>query len=244
MMAIGMELTAPALFVAGATTSLHCALMCGAINAAQVRSQGPVRLHETLALVHGARVLGYALLGAIAGALGGRLALWLPATFAGQGLQLLASLALVVAGIQQLRWRRHPMQRAWSKADRSGQAWRGCGHVAVATGRWERFPRLRLFSQGLLWALMPCGILYTALLLAALTASPVAGFVLLGAFGLGTVPLMGVSGGLFGLATRPQDTRALPRFAAGVSILLGLGGAALTALAGDGLIDLLCRTGT
>ena len=43
--------------IGDATTSLHCTLMCGAINAAQIRSQGPVPLRQTLALVHGGRVL-------------------------------------------------------------------------------------------------------------------------------------------------------------------------------------------
>jgi sulfite exporter TauE/SafE len=204
---LAIELTAPALFIAGATTSLHCALMCGAINAAQVRSRGPVPLHQALALVHGARVAGYALLGALAGALGGRLALWLPGAFAGQGLQVLAGITLIGAGLQQLR------------GHRLG------GHPAGCPGRGSPIARgpagLRLAAQGFAWALMPCGILYTVLLLAALTTDALAGFVLLAAFGLGTLPLMGVSGGLFGLATRPQDTRPLRRFAATALILLG-----------------------
>lgn len=229
-MPLAIELTVPALFVAGATTSLHCALMCGAINAAQVRSQGPVPLSETLALVHGGRVLGYAVLGALAGALGGRLALWLPETFAGQWLQALASLALVAAGLQQLRAHRHRPS-----------------HLAGCTRRnalGTRGPvRARLFGQGLLWALMPCGILYTVLLLAALTTHALTGFVLLLAFGLGTVPLMGVSGGLFGLATRPQDTRVLRHAAAAVLITLGLAGTAAALLQPDWLRHVLCAPG-
>jgi len=240
MLPLAIELTAPALFVAGASTSLHCALMCGAINAAQVRSHGPVKLPETLALVHGARVLGYGLLGALAGAAGTRLALWLPATFAGQGLQVLAALTLVGAGLQQLRGQRQKGDRPHFSSYATG--------CCVPRGKWGLTPffppaRLRLFGQGLLWALMPCGILYTVLLLAALTASPLAGFVLLAAFGLGTVPLMGLSGGLFGLAVRPQDTRALRAVAAAVLIVLGLAGAGVTLLPGDSVLTVLCRPG-
>lgn len=226
-----VELTAPALFVAGATTSLHCALMCGAINAAQARSHGPLPLRDALLLVHGGRVLGYALLGALAGALGARLSLWLPATETGLALQVLAALALVAAGIQQLRGLRH---RA---------------HVAGCQPHLRRLggvpPRARLFAQGLAWALMPCGILYTILLLAALTTSPLSGFALLAAFGMGTVPLMGVSGGLFGLATRPQDTRAL-RYGAGAALILigvGVGAAAAAGLQGDLVTAWLCAPG-
>jgi sulfite exporter TauE/SafE len=238
------ELTAPALFVAGATTSLHCALMCGAINAAQVQSHGPVPLARTLGLVHGGRVLGYALLGLVAGALGARLSLWLPEALGGRLLQGLAALALIVAGLQQ--WRGRRLGRPLG----DGLLTSRNGHLGCAARRvkspspngplngWP--PQARLFAQGLLWALMPCGILYTVVLLAALTASPVTGFFLLAAFGLGTVPLMGVSGGLFGLATRPQRTQGLRRAAGAVLVTLGVAGLAL-ALSQDGsLIALLC----
>jgi hypothetical protein len=226
------ELTAPALFVAGATTSLHCALMCGAINAAQVRSQGPVPLRQTLALVHGGRVLGYALLGLVAGALGARLAFWLPEALGGRVLQALAALALIAAGIQQ--WRGPLGDGLLTSRNRHS----GCAVRRVKSP--SPNGRARLFAQGLLWALMPCGILYTVVLLAGLTASPVAGFFLLAAFGLGTVPLMGVSGGLFGLATRPQQTRTLRHLAGAALVLLGGAGLAGILLHGDVLSSLLC----
>jgi hypothetical protein len=226
------ELTAPALFIAGASTSLHCALMCGAINAAQVRSQGPVPLRQTLLLVHGGRVLGYALLGLLAGALGARLALWLPETLAGRGLQLLAALALIAAGVQH-----------WKKGVRSNfPAKAGPCHASRKMDLTPFLPpRGRLFAQGLLWALMPCGILYTVVMLAALSASALAGFLLLAAFGLGTVPLMGVSGGMLGLATRPQHARGLRRASGAVLIGLGLAGALLVIVAPGVLPAWLCQ---
>jgi len=212
------ELTVPALFVAGASTSLHCALMCGAINAAQVRSRGPLPLRQALALVHGGRVAGYALLGLLAGAIGARVALWLPDTLSGHALQALAAAALIVAGVQH---------------------WRGKGVGSIfpchaAAGEKMDLtpflpPRARMVAQGLLWALMPCGILYTVVLLAALSASPLAGALLLAAFGLGTVPLMGLTGGLLGLAALPQRARALRRGTG--AALAALGCAVLAALA-------------
>jgi hypothetical protein len=229
------ELTAPALFVAGATTSLHCALMCGAINAAQVRSQGPVPLRQALLLVHGGRVLGYALLGALAGAVGARLAFWLPDALGGRALQALAALTLVVAGAQQ--WRSN---KGSKKGVGSIYPCHQVGATKMDPTPFSLPPRPRLLAQGLLWALMPCGILYAVVLLAALSASPLAGLLLLAAFGLGTVPLMGVSGGLLGLAARPQGTRALRHAAGGALIALGLAGVALAVLSPDGLVELLC----
>src|SRR5262249_13941665 len=156
-----VALTAPALFLAGATTSLHCALMCGAINAAQARATGPLSLGRTLSLVHAGRVIGYALLGALAGGFGARLALWLPPTEARRGLQLRPALALVAAGAQQLHGQRHRAHAACCR---------------VETGASRLPPQLRALARGLAWSLMPCGILYTVLLLAALTASAASGF--------------------------------------------------------------------
>lgn len=253
MMPAIAELTAPALFVAGATTSLHCALMCGAINAAQVQSHGPVPVPTALGLVHAGRVLGYALLGLVAGALGARLSLWLPDALAGRLLQGLAALALIAAGLQQWRPSRDGLlTRLGDGLLRSQTRHLRCGARIVVRSPSPNglkspspngLPRARLFAQGLLWALMPCGILYTVVLLAALTASPVTGFFLLAAFGLGTVPLMGVSGGLFGLAARPQRTQGLRRAAGAALVTLGVAGIAL-AVAQDGtLLALLCTPG-
>jgi len=226
---LAAELTAPALFVAGATTSLHCALMCGAVNAAQARSRGAVPLRQALALVHGGRVLGYALLGALAGALGGRLALWLPAVPTGT-LQLLAALALIAAGVQQIR---------------DGGAFPRSKRCCVPSGnsppsRVSLPPRGRLLAQGLLWALMPCGILYTVVLLAGLTTHALSGALLLAAFGLGTVPLMGASGGLLGLATRPRAARGLRQGAGALLMALGVTGVVLASFSHDALAALLC----
>lgn len=220
------ELTAPALFVAGASTSLHCALMCGAINAAQVRSHGAVPLRQALLLVHGGRVLGYALLGALAGALGARLALWLPDALSGRVLQGLAALALLAAGLQQV-------------GDGLLIPGHGRGSCGMRPGIRSPSP-IRLVGQGLLWALMPCGILYTVVLLAALSASPVAGFGLLAAFGLGTVPLMGVSGSLLGAVMRTRHTQGLRHAAGAALVTLGLAGLVLATLSPDGLAEMFC----
>ena len=47
---------------------------------------------------------------------------------------------------------------------------------------------------GLIWGWLPCGLVYGALLLAATTADPLAGGLVMVAFGLGTMPAMIASG--------------------------------------------------
>ena len=75
-------------------------------------------------------------------------------------------------------------------------------------------------SVGLLWALLPCGLVYTALAAALTTARPLAGAATMLAFGAGTLPMMlGATGGGSAL-TRLMRRESLRR-AAGALILLG-----------------------
>src|SRR6476661_8895449 len=68
------------------------------------------------------------------------------------------------------------------------RAWR---RVAPAIQRsLPRGPALRALSLGALWGFMPCGLVYSVLLVAAAAGSAARGGVLLLAFGLGTLPAM------------------------------------------------------
>jgi uncharacterized protein len=49
---------------------------------------------------------------------------------------------------------------------------------------------MQAFAAGLLWAFMPCGLLYGALALAMSASSPLLGAATMAAFGLGTLPVM------------------------------------------------------
>jgi sulfite exporter TauE/SafE len=80
-----------------------------------------------------------------------------------------------------------------------------------------------LYILGLLWGLLPCGLVLAALLIAAATASPGPGALTMLAFGAGTLPIaLSLS-----LAARWQKSRSLPIFwsrplSAGVVLLFGL----------------------
>lgn len=214
MISLAAQLTAPALFIAGLGASLHCSLMCGAIQAAQLGARGAIPLRTALLLVHAGRVLGYTTLGAVAGGAGAALLARLPPAWLGQTLQLLAALLLMVAGLLQLRSVARP-------------AGRPC-----CTAPSERFgrlpPQLRLLLQGLLWAALPCGILYGALTLAVFSGSAAYGALLLAAFGLGTVPMLGASGGLLQRLAAARGSRSLRYAAAALLVLLGVTGFSAT----------------
>lgn len=169
-------LTALALGLAG---SPHCAAMCGAACAgltgtgqpqAALPSRGALAgtvivLREvatdrrTLAF-HAGRIAGYSAAGALA-ALATQSLAWL--TSQGTGLKPLWTLfhLLVLAwGLSLLVIARQP---DW--AQRAGlQLWARVGPYVRQRGG--------LFVAGALWVFMPCGLLWSALLVASLTASP------------------------------------------------------------------------
>lgn len=154
--------------VAGLLGSPHCVAMCGAACG------GIGGGHRDRAfLFQAGRMTGYAALGAIGALLGG-------------GIQVLAArlplltpfwamfhVAVVVVGAG-LAWL--GTQPAW--LERSGAAiWR------TLRGRTLELDALRWpFAAGALWALLPCGLLYSALMLAVLAEGPVAGAAVMLAF--------------------------------------------------------------
>lgn len=205
-------LTLPAMFAAGLGSSAHCALMCGALGALPLRSHNALPRMQALAWLHAGRVLGYTALGALAGGVGGRIIGLLPDARAGLIVQFIAAILLLAAGLLQLRGARQ--QQA---------------PCCAAEPRWARHasPPLRLFARGLLWAAMPCGILYGMLALAVFSGGSVSGAALLGAFALGTLPALAAGNFLGATLAAPRHTRIL-RFAA-AALLLGLGLSGLVA---------------
>jgi uncharacterized protein len=207
------ELGAPALFMAGLAASPHCSLMCGPLQFAQLQGRGAVL--PAAAWLHAGRVFGYAVLGALAGAAGARLQHALPPLQAGVWLQSAAALLMLVLGLRLLR------------ALPPG----ACGKRLCISGRRQALLR------GVAWALLPCGMLYAMLLLAALSAQARSGALLMAAFGLGTVPLsLGSALALRQLSLSPPRLR---RWAAGA--LMTVGALSLVAIAKAADIGGWCR---
>ncbi|MEW6169188.1 MAG: sulfite exporter TauE/SafE family protein [Pseudomonadota bacterium] len=201
-----IELTLPALFATGLAASPHCALMCGALQVSMLRARGTLPLARALVLLQTGRIAGYVLLGAAAGGMGQWLLRDLPAAAWGHWIQLGAALLLVGLGVHQYRSEARPRHSA-------------CHPPRVP--RWlARIPaQPRMLLQGLAWAAMPCGLLYTILGLAALSGSVLPGALLLGAFGLGASPLLTGSGALI---AHVGGTQGLRRSAAVVLIAMGV----------------------
>lgn len=127
------------------------------------------------------RVLTYAILGAIGGALGGVVQL----AGALLGLQRAAS---VVAGAVLVLWALVALSDLVPGLDTGGSLFAKV--AARLKGRVPGHP----FAVGLFLGLLPCGLLYSAVIAAVARGGPLEGALALALFGLGTAPaLLGVS---------------------------------------------------
>lgn len=177
--AIGMF----ALGVAG--SAAHCGPMCGPIVAGQVgdrlacmsvRRMTEFNRFRTGLLLpyHAGRLTTYAALGAIAGATG--FAVLRHAAGLRAMLLLLAAAMLLATA-----WRLHPGFRATLPLP---------APLLRAARRFDRTRAGGAYGFGVLLGLLPCGLLYAALVSASATATPLGGAAAMIAFGLGTMPLL------------------------------------------------------
>ena len=153
----------------------HCVAMCGAACTGIARAAGSSGTRALLGF-QASRLLGYALFGAFAAGSVQGLA-WLGThTAVLRPLWTSFHVAALLLGLVLLLQARQP---AW--IDGLGQGiWRRARPVMARLG-----PRAPVVL-GLGWALMPCGLLYSALLVASLTANAVEGAVVMALFCLGT----------------------------------------------------------
>ena len=162
-----------AMLALGLVSSVHCAGMCGGIvTAFSMGRVIPIREAKAaarLAAFNAGRLCTYAVLGSIAGVLGGLLE-------AQVALYVIANVALVLAGLHLVGF--GPLSRL----------------EALAAPLWRRLnpllPTRSGFLSGLLWGFLPCGLVYGALAAAAFPGSPAAGAAAMLAFGVGTLPLL------------------------------------------------------
>jgi len=174
-------------FLGALVSGWHCALMCGGIASAiegptthTIIFQSPKKLFLLQLIMHMGRLTTYTLLGALAAWIGMRL--WQQDIVAIQRpLFALTALLLIVMGIRLLR---QDKVRGFGL----GNKWGG-----ILASYWSRYlgdlgrAPTRWFS-GMLWGLVPCGLVYSVLPLSFLSGNVFTGGLLMLAFGLGTLP--------------------------------------------------------
>ncbi|MGB7422619.1 MAG: sulfite exporter TauE/SafE family protein [Comamonas sp.] len=171
-MQISLALTGLLMGLAG---SPHCIVMCGTACAGIGQAAAP-RTTRALALFQFGRLLGYAALGALAGASMQGLG-WLTVHSAAiRPLWSLVHVAAAVLGLGLLVFGRQPLwlelgaRRIWLRVR---DATRAMGLAAP-------------LGLGTAWALLPCGLLYSAVMVAALADGAAGGATVMALFALGS----------------------------------------------------------
>ncbi len=205
----------------GLLGGVHCLGMCGGIvgtlsfnlrpevQLSYIR-QIPYQLAYNLG-----RITSYVLIGCLFGFLGSRLvslAEFLPLQ---QGLQFFAGSFMIVLGLY--------LAGVWNgivRVEALGKTvWKWLAPVASKMSCVQTLPQAMLY--GLVWGWLPCGLVYSMLIMALSAGSALEGGLVMLAFGLGTLPNLLLMGSFAFFFTRLSRHIWVRRFAGSTVILMG-----------------------
>ncbi|MEK8088891.1 sulfite exporter TauE/SafE family protein [Thermithiobacillus plumbiphilus] len=212
-----------AAFIVGLLGGVHCVGMCGGIVGMlsfslppAIRSD-PWKQFPYLLGYNAGRIFSYSMAGLIAGGLGALAAGILPVRAAQVLLFALAALVMIALGlylagmapmVSRIEHLGRPLWRRLEPVSRKLLPVKSPGHAMLL---------------GTLWGWLPCGLVYSALIMAVSAGSALQGGLLMLAFGLGTLPTVLTMGSLAGLLTqwtrRPQVRRVAGLLIAGMGVL-------------------------
>ncbi|MFO7305857.1 MAG: sulfite exporter TauE/SafE family protein [Gammaproteobacteria bacterium] len=208
-----------AAFVAGLAATAHCFAMCGGIASAlglHARAAGTgVGAYGIATLYQLGRLSGYTLAGGVCGFIGSQASALFELMRLGPLLRAASGLIIVLLGVRllwqwdALRWIEQLGAKFWVRLRPLLQA------ASTRTGV------AKPLALGMLWSLLPCGLVYSMLTFAALSADTARGALIMFAFGLGTLPSM-LTASLLAARVQALLARPIARFLSGV-ILVGLG---------------------
>ena len=161
--------------VMGLAGGPHCIAMCGAACAGIGQAAAP-RSTQAIALFQLGRLLGYAAVGGLAAATMQGLG-WLTVQSAVlRPIWTMVHVAAVLLGLMLLVFARQPL---WLET--------GARHVwARVRSATQSLGMVAPLGLGVAWALLPCGLLYSALLVAALAGGVAGGVAVMALFALGS----------------------------------------------------------
>ncbi len=209
------ELLLPAAFAAGFFGSTHCLAMCGPVvllfeGSAQSGFSGlPRRLAYNVG-----RLFFYVLLGVVAAVSGALLTSGL-----GAGLFVLRTLAavlIIALGLnlmfdwRSLQFLESAGAHIWKRVSPLAR------HVLPIASP------LHALAAGFIWGALPCGLVYSAVALAATSGDPFAGGTVMLAFWAGTLPALILAGASAQGLNRWKNRRGLRRAAGALLIVFGV----------------------
>ncbi len=201
------------LVVTGFLGSLgHCVGMCGPLvmMMGKLISREGTRNAPLHIVYHGSRLITYTILGGIAGLVGSFMGMGSKINLLTGIISMVFGICIVVLGFINLG----VLSFQWlgGKSGWITKAMEKAVHLGGLKG---------VMLLGALNGLLPCGLVYSAVLIAASTAKVVYGTVAMLLFGLSTLPVMFLLG-LGSASLRLQNRGIWLRFAAGFIVLVGI----------------------
>ncbi|MGR2739835.1 sulfite exporter TauE/SafE family protein [Billgrantia sp. Q4P2] len=179
-----------AAFVFGLLGGAHCIGMCGGIMSALTFAvppsmRSPARLSGLLLGYNLGRILSYMVAGTLVASLGTVVAL---APTARIVLQVFAATMLILMALYIANW-----WKGLLRVEAVGRhLWRYLEPIGKRLMPVVKIPQA--IGLGAVWGWLPCGLVYSMLAWSLATADPLRGAALMGAFGLGTLPSLLVTG--------------------------------------------------
>lgn len=202
-------------FLTGLLGSTHCVGMCGGISAAlsfalPIDARHGLRLFLFQLIYNSGRILTYTLLGLAAGLL----LQSLPGDWAQSAWpRLLAALMMILLGLYLAGW-----SRLLQKLEGvGGKLWQTLQPLRRKILPVDNLPKAML--AGMIWGFLPCGLVYSALTLAMARADATLSAITMLAFGLGTLPLLLLTGS-FAATLRQALQKTGVRRAAGLCVIV------------------------
>jgi sulfite exporter TauE/SafE len=206
-----------AAFTTGLMSGVHCAPMCGAVVQVVARGApaGGRPLRHQLAY-NGGRIASYSVAGGLAGAMGQGALAWHGAGALQLIFLLMAMVMLLGVGLQLAGY---PSFTRAIEAQ-GARLWRHLQPLAKPLLPTSTAARALAFGALMGW--LPCGLVYSMLIVALTTGGALSGALVMLAFGLGTLPSLLAASWALG-RMRQLPARAWPRrFAAAVLVVGGL----------------------
>ncbi len=174
-----------AAFIAGLMGSAHCVGMCGGLSglfAAHTAARSTRHSMGRALTYNAGRLLSYTLLGAAVAGLGGGLVAEAPAL--AMPMRIAAGVLVILMGLQIA----FGIQLLSAVERLGGRLWT---FIAPLANRLLPLDTAgKSLGLGLLWGLLPCGLVYSMLAVALAGGDPLNGALAMFAFGIGTTPAM------------------------------------------------------
>ncbi|MDH5408686.1 MAG: sulfite exporter TauE/SafE family protein [Gammaproteobacteria bacterium] len=211
-----------AVLIAGFLGGVHCVGMCGGIvGALSMGLPNEKRTHiranfPYLILYNLGRILSYAIAGAIVAGLGALAIDLLSIRQAQLYLQLIAAVFMILLGLYLNGWWRilirveHVGSFIWQRLEPIGRKFLPIQHPVHA------------FILGMLWGWLPCGLVYSILIMTLMSGDALSGALLMFSFGIGTLPNLLAMGIFAAVIQKFVQQFWVQQIAGGLVIIFGL----------------------